>query len=146
VARPRLKAPKGQQPRDDLKPQPRPVAPIPTEPAQFLYEAYATAKGYRIKGPGSERLKLWYELAAKDRSAWQRVAVAYRLANMEQSQVIVPALQGRDQVGVYVMDPVAGAWRSSIQARDDDTGIVRNMKRVVAELFSSLDEDQEDAQ
>jgi hypothetical protein len=111
------------------------------EPAELLYESWAAAKEYRAKGPGSEKLKLWHELAVKDREAWRRVARAFRIAFMTRKQISVPALAGRNEVGVYVMDNEAGTWRSSIQARDDATGVVRDMRDVVAELFTALDSD-----
>jgi hypothetical protein len=140
VARPRLKAPRGQRPHEEQRPA---ADPIQIEPAELLYESYAAAKDYRTKGPGSEKLKFWHELAVKDREAWRRVARAFRIAFMAQEQISVPALAGRNEVGVYVMDNDKGTWRSSIEARDDATGIVRDMRDVVGNLFTALDADEQ---
>jgi hypothetical protein len=115
--------------------------PIQVEPAQLLYEAWATAKNYRARGPGSEKLKLWHELSVYDRRAWRHVARAFYMA---QRQIQVPTLAGRHEVGVYVVDPEAGAWRSSIEARDEGTGIVRDIRDVISGLFASLDAGQQE--
>lgn len=121
-------------------PQARPQTLQP-EPGEVLYEAYSAAKSHRMAGPGSAKLKHWHELGVDERRAWRAVSAAFRMAYMAQDQILVPALPSREQIGVYVMDPDRGQWRSSTQAYSEATGTVRDMRDVVAELFTYLDED-----
>lgn len=82
MSRPRLKTPKGQMseaPGVDTKAQKSPdrvvfASPFhTTDPARFLYEAFAESKEWRDPRIPSGKMKKWEELSVHDRRAWAAV-------------------------------------------------------------------------
>jgi len=94
--RPRLKSPRGQQPRDDLVPHPAGPSLVRIEdPAELLYQAYAKKLDHR--GPQGRPLRLWHELANKERKAWRAAFAEFAALQWGGQKMPVP-LPGEDQV------------------------------------------------
>lgn len=80
MAKPRLKAPEGQRSpepgKDTISRVDRGAFASPfntTDPARFLYEAFAEAKGWQDPRIPSGKMKKWEELSVHDRKAWASV-------------------------------------------------------------------------
>jgi hypothetical protein len=104
--RPRLKAPRSQAPREDVRAR-SPQIVLAQNPAELLYQAYAKALDY--KGPNGVPLKLWHELAAKERRALGAAFEEWRLLMSGGAWYPTPN-PGPDAVTVTAARP--GVWAS----------------------------------
>lgn len=132
----RLRAPASQAPREDIVPKGSngPKVALIEDPAELLYQSYAGALDH--KGPRGVALRLWHELANKERKAWRFAFHEMRLLLASSERIIVPTPKPGS---VLIVIAHKGAYGYHKVDRDELRTIAQ-VRKMLADLDAEVSE------